>query len=110
MKHAYVDTANPRLSSYGQVVYRDAWPYYVPQGATVIQFQPVATMGKNFIKDHMHVETVVIQPGTKKLEAYAFENCPLLRKAIIPEETVVDANAFYGVHSEFKILRGVVKD
>ncbi len=110
VKHAYVDTANPRLSSYGQVVYRDAWPYYVPQGATVIQFQPVATMGKNFIKDHMHVETVVIQPGTKKLEAYAFENCPLLRKAIIPEETVVDANAFYGVHSEFKILRGVVKD
>ena len=110
VKHAYVDTANPRLSSYGQVVYRDAWPYYVPQGATVIKFQPVATMGKNFIKDHMHVETVVIQPGTKKLEAYAFENCPNLRMAIIPEETVVDANAFYGVHSEFKILRGVVKD
>ena len=110
MKRAYVDPANPHLSSYGQVVYRDSWPYYVPQAATVIQFQSVATMEKNFIKDHLHVETIVIQPGTKKLEAYAFENCPRLRKAIIPEETVVDANAFYGVHAEFEILRGVVKE
>ena len=110
VKHAFVDAANTHLSSYGQVVYRDSWPYYVPASATVIQFVPVSTMGKNFIKDHLHVETIVIQPGTKLLEAYAFENCPRLRKAYIPEETVVDANAFYGVHSEFEILRGVVKD
>ena len=110
VKHAFVDSGNPRLVGYGQVVYRDSWPYYVPQAATVIQFQPIATLGKNFIKDHARLETIVIQPGTKKIEAYAFENCPSLRKAIIPEETVVDANAFYGVHAEFKILRGVVKD
>jgi hypothetical protein len=104
VKHAFVDSANPRLVGYGQVVYRDNWPYYVPACATVIQFQPIATLGKNFIKDHAHLETVVIQSGTKKMEAYAFENCPNLRMAIIPEETLVDARAFDGVHPEFKIF------
>ena len=110
VKHAFVDSANPTLKSYGQVVYRDSQPYYIPAAATIIQFLPIHTFGKNFLKDHAHVETIVIQSGTHSLEAYAFENCPHLQKAYIPEETVVEANAFYGVHPQFKILRGIVKN
>ena len=110
MKHAYVDAANPSLKSYGQVVYRDSQPYYVPAAATIIQFLPIHTFGKNFLKDHSHVETIIIQPGTQSLEAYAFENCPRLLKAYIPEETIVDTKAFYGVHPQYQILRGIVKN
>lgn len=110
VKHAFVDSANSKLKSYGQVVYRDSQPYYIPAAATVIQFLPIHTFGKNSLKDHAHVETIVIQSGTKSLEAYAFENCPRLQKAYIPEETVVDAKAFYGVHPQFQILRGIVKN
>ena len=98
------------MDSYGQVVYRNSVPYYIPASASVIQFKPLATIGKNFIKDHKKVETIVFQPGTKNLEAYAIENCPNLRKAYIPEETVLSEKAFYGVHSGFQVVRGIVKD
>ena len=110
VKYAYVDKENKKMESYGQVVYRNDMPYYVPASAKTIQFKGIATFGKNFLAGHQHVQTVVIQPGTKTLEAYAFENCPNLQKAYIPEETKVDGNAFYKVHSSFKITRGIVKD
>lgn len=110
VRYAFVDTANKKMESYGQVVYRNSFTYYVPASATTVQFKDYATLGKNILKDHTKVETIVIQQGTKKLEAYAFENCPNLKRAYIPEETTVDANAFYGVHSDFKIIRGIVKN
>jgi len=110
IKHAFVDTANQHMESYGQVVYRYSFTYYVPASATIIQFKDYPTLGKNILKDHTKVETVVIQQGTKKLEAYAIENCPNLQKAYIPEKTIVDTNAFYGVHNNFKIIRGIVKN
>ena len=110
IKHAYVDPSNDKMDSYGQVVYRNSVPYYIPASASVIQFKPTGTIGKNFLKDHEKVETIVFQPGTKKLEAYAIENCPHLRKAYIPEETVLAENAFYGVHSSFQVVKGIVKD
>lgn len=110
IKYAFVDTSNQKMESYGQVVYRNAFTYYVPAAATIIQFKDYDTLGKNILKGHNKVETVVIQAGTKKLEAYAFEDCPNLQKAYIPKETIVDNNAFYGVHNNFKIIRGIVKN
>lgn len=110
VKYAYVETDNSKMESYGQVVYRNSLPYYVPASATLIQFKPTATLEKNFLNNHAKVETIVIQTGTKKMEAYAFEKCPNLRKAYIPEETTVDTNAFYDVHANFQIVRGIVKD
>ena len=109
VKYAYVDTNNPHMESYGQVVYRNSEPYYTPASATLIQFKNVAVMGKNFLKDHAKVETVVIQSGTQTLEAYAFENCTKLQKAYIPDATKVAENAFYGVHPNFQIARGILK-
>ena len=110
VKYAFVDTSNQKMESYGQVVYRNAFTYYVPAAATIIQFKDYDTLGKNILKGHNKVETVVIQAGTQKLEAYAFEDCPNLQKAYIPKETIVDNNAFYGVHNNFKIIRGIVKN
>ena len=110
VKYAFVDTSNQKMESYGQVVYRNAFTYYVPAAAAIIQFKDYDTLGKNILKGHNKVETVVIQAGTKKLEAYAFEDCPNLQKAYIPKETIVDNNAFYGVHNNFKIIRGIVKN
>ena len=110
VKYAFVDTSNQKMESYGQVVYRNAFTYYVPAAATIIQFKDYDTLGKNILKGHNKVETVVIQAGTKKLEAYAFEDCLNLQKAYIPKETIVDNNAFYGVHNNFKIIRGIVKN
>ena len=110
VKYAFVDTSNQKMDSYGQVVYRNAFTYYVPAAATIIQFKDYDTLGKNILKGHNKVETVVIQAGTQKLEAYAFEDCPNLQKAYIPKETIVDNNAFYGVHNNFKIIRGIVKN
>lgn len=109
VKYVYVDSSNPSMEGYGQVVYRNSMPYYVPTSATLIQLKPLPVVGKNFLKDHAKVETIVIQSGTKKLEAYAFENCPNLQKAYIPDDTQVDEKAFYGVHPDFKIVRGIVK-
>lgn len=110
VKYAYVDTENKQMESYGQVVYRKDIPCYIPASATLVQFKGIETFGKNFVKEHPKLETIVIQPGTKKIEAYAFEKCPELKMAYIPEETTVDANAFYDVHPTFKIIRGIVKD
>lgn len=110
MVRAYVEESNPKLEGYGQLVYRNSTAYYVPASASVIQCKDIATLEKNFLFDHPNVETVVIQPGTKKIEVYAFEKCPELKIAYIPEGTAVDANAFYHVHSTFKIVRGIVKD
>lgn len=110
VKHAYVDTSNKKMESYGQVVYRNSFTYYIPASATTIQIKDYATLGKNILKDHNKIENIVIQAETKKVEAYAFENCPNLKKAYIPEETMVDTNAFYGVHSSFKVIRGIVKN
>lgn len=109
VKYAHVDTNNPHMESYGQVVYRNSQPYYIPASATLIQFKNIAVMGKNFLKDHAKVETVVIQSGTQTLEAYAFENCTKLQKAYIPDATKVAENAFYGVHPNFQIARGILK-
>jgi len=110
VKYAYVDTNNPNMESYGQVVYRNSQPYYIPASATLIQFKGIPTMGKNVLKDHVKVKTVVILSGTRSLEAYAFENCPNLQKAYIPDVTNIDENAFYGVHPNFQIVRGIVKE
>lgn len=112
VKHAYVDTKNAKMSSYGQVVYRygASEPLYVPAAATAIQLKGVSTLGKNFLKDHAKVETVIITSGTKELEAYAIENCPNLKKAYVPKAAKIDSNAFAGVHSDFEIIRQDIKE
>lgn len=105
VKYAFVEAANTQMDSYSQVVYRNSFPYYIPASAILIQCKALHTLGKNFMKDHTKIETIIIQSGTQKVEAYAFENCPNLKKAYIPKETIVDNLAFDGVHKNFQIVR-----
>jgi hypothetical protein len=63
-------------------------------------------MGKNYVVNISGMEELIIAPGTKKLEAYAVENCPKLRRAYVPDDTEIDEKAFYSVHPDFEIVRG----
>ena len=110
VKYAYVDTKNASMSSYGQVVYRESTPYYIPAATTTLQLKGVSTLGKNFLANHAKVENLVISSGTKTLESYAIENCPNLRKVYVPEDAQVAEDAFYGVHSSFQIIRKNIKE
>ena len=105
VKHAYVDPDNPYIESYGQVIYRNSFTYYVPASAQIIQLKDFKNLEKNILTDLSKLETLVVQAGTNKIEAYAIENCPNLKKAYVPNKTTVDADAFYGVHSTFQIIR-----
>jgi hypothetical protein len=51
------------------------------------------------------LETLIVPAGTSKIEAFAIENCPNLRKAYVPSATTIEENAFSGVHSTFQIIR-----
>ena len=110
VKYAYVDTKNATMKSYGQVVYRESTPYYIPAAATTIQLKSISSLGKNFLANHPKVENLVVSSGTKTLESYAIENCPNLRKAYVPENAKLADDAFYGVHSTFQIIRKNIKE
>ena len=105
IKHAYVDPENGHMESYGQVIYRNSFTYYVPASAEIIELKPFKTLEKNILTKLSKLETLIVQSGTNKIEAYAIENCPNLKKVYIPVQTTVDPNAFYGVHSTFQIIR-----
>ena len=110
VKHAYVDPDNDQMESYGQVIYRNSFTYYVPASAHTIQLKAFSTLEKNILTNLSKLETLIVQSGTNKIEAYAIENCPNLKKAYVPAKTIVDTNAFYGVHSSFQVIRNTGKN
>ena len=106
VKHAYVDPDNAHgLESYGQVIYRNSFTYYVPASATIIQLKDFSKLEKNILTNLPKLETLIVPAGTSKIESYAIENCPNLRKAYVPSATTIEENAFAGVHSTFQIIR-----
>lgn len=106
----HIDENNKVLTEYAKAVYyKNGNNYslcYMPAAISIIECPPMEIIGKNFLASHDHVEEVIIAPGTKKLEAYAFERCPKLRIAYVPEETEIDSKAFYEVHPDLQIVRG----
>ena len=108
VERVHVDEKNTRLKTHCGVVYAksNSKLIYIPSGMPIVELLPVAVMEKNYVLNITGMEELIIAPGTKRLEAYAVENCPKLRRAYIPEDTEVDPNAFYGVHSDFEIVRG----
>ena len=64
------------------------------------------TIEKNTVYRHNGVEVAIVAPGTKNIEAWAFEQCPNLRVAYVPVGVEIADNAFAGVHPDFKIVRG----
>ena len=107
VEYAHVDPKNTEFRSYEGVVYQ-SWapvPVYIPAAMKRLVLMPMEKMEKNTIYNQQGLEELVIAEGTKTLEAWAVENCPNLKVAYIPEATVVDGNAFYSVHKDFKIIR-----
>ena len=104
----YVDEKNTRLKTHLGVVYQksNSKLIYIPSAMPVVELLPVETMGKNYVYNVSGMEELIIAPGTKRLDAYAVENCPKLRRAYVPEDTEIDPQAFYNVHPDFEIVRG----
>lgn len=105
-----VDPENTVFASYLGVVYRkngsDFQLTYIPAAMKCVELMPMETMYKNTVYEHNGVETLIIAPGTKKIEAWGVENCPNLKIAYVPEDTEIEEKAFTGVHPDFQIIRG----
>lgn len=97
------------MHSYAEVAYYKSGDgyniAYVPAAITRVEFPPVEVMGKNYFYVHNNVEELVFTKETKRLEAYAVENCPKLRVAYVPEGVEIEKDAFYNVASNFQIIR-----
>jgi hypothetical protein len=61
--------------------------------------------GKNAIYKVNGVEEIRFPEETAKLESFAVEQCQNLKVAYLPKDAEVSSNAFYNVHSDFKIER-----
>ena len=108
VEYIYVDPQHSQWRSHKGIVYShyDDYPLYIPLAMKVIELLPMETIGKNVVYNHNSVEEVVVAEGTKMIESWAFENCPSLKIAYVPEGVEIADNAFVGVHSEFQVIRG----
>ena len=110
VEYIHVDPENDYLASYLGAVYlksgSDYQLYVIPQAMKCLEMMPVETIYKNTVYRHNGMEVVIIPPGTKSIEDWAFEYCPNLKIAYIPDGVSVAKNAFSGVHPDFVIIRG----
>ncbi len=108
VERVYIDEKNTRLKTHCGVVYTksNSKLIYIPSAMPVVELLPIAVMEKNYVVNVSGMEELIIAPGTMRMEAYAVENCPKLRRAYVPEDTEIDPNAFYSVHPDFEIIRG----
>ena len=110
VENIHVDPANPALASYLGAVYRkngsELQLYVIPAGMKCLELMPTETIYKNMVCYQDNLEVVIIAPGTKKIEDWAFEQCPNLKIAYVPEGVEIAENAFADVHPDFQIVRG----
>ena len=107
VEYINVDPQHSQWRSHKGIVYShyDDYPLYIPLAMKVIELLPMETIGKNVVYNHNSVEEVVVAEGTKMIESWAFENCPSLKVAYVPEGVEIANNAFVGVHSDFQVIR-----
>lgn len=79
---------------------------YVPTQKKSLKLLPLPRLEKNTVVGCAELEEVYILPGTKVLEAYAFERCPKLRKVYLPEDCKVEEGAFAERSKEVELVRG----
>lgn len=110
LEYVYVDPENTVFESYLGAVYRkngsESQLTYIPGGMKCLELKPMETIYKNTVFEHKSVEVAIVAPGTKKIEAWGFEQCPNLKIAYVPEDTEIADNAFTAVHPDFQIVRG----
>ncbi len=108
VEYIHVDPQHPTLTSYKGVVYNigSDEPKYIPAAMKTIELLPMKSIGKNLIYGNNNVEVVVVAEGTSSIEPWAFEKCPNLKVAYVPEGVQIADNAFADVHPDFQIIRG----
>ena len=108
LEYIHIDSENQFLISYLGIAYRagDNFPYLIPAAMKCVELMPMETIYKNTVYYHKGVEVVIVPPGVKKIEAWAFEQCPNLKIAYVPEGVEISNSAFMSVHPDFKIIRG----
>ena len=106
VEEAHVDPENQALKSYKGVVYDkySTSPLYIPSAKLCVELIPSEVYGKETMTGHKNVLEVIFPTGTKKIEAWAVENCPNLLAAYVPVGTEVDEKAFTGCHADFDII------
>ncbi|MBE6292059.1 MAG: hypothetical protein E7091_06570 [Bacteroidales bacterium] len=107
----HVDENNPTLMGHKGIVYKrngdDPQLYYIPGGMSFIELLPMELVDKNTIYNHTSVEEIYFPEGTKRLESYAIENCPKLKRIYVPVNATIANNALYNVPKNVDIIRGV---
>lgn len=108
---AHVDEANPVLMSHKGVVYlrRAGNPqiHFIPSAMKSVELMKMDVVYKNTLYNLKQVEEIIFPEGTKRLEAYAIENCPRLKRVYVPTDCEVANNALYNVPSNVEIIRGL---
>ena len=98
LEEVVVDPRNNDFDSYKGVVYlraNDAYPYFIPAGIRRIELRPMKVMDKNVITMLDKLEEIVIADGTERIEDYAVENCPNLKRVYVPSSvTYISPDAF----------------
>ena len=104
---AYVSPENIYFESYTGVVYqkRNNQLHYIPAALKQMELLPSKVLDKNVVFEQPGLEEVIIPNGVEEISDYAFEKCPNLRIAHIPEGVKVAERAFWDVHPDFKIVR-----
>lgn len=110
LQAAYVDENNKTLMDHKGIVYKrngsSPLLYYIPGAMTFVELLPIEVVEKNTIYNHMNVEEIYFTEGTKRIESFAIENCPKLKRIYIPADAEIADNALYNIPNQVEIVRG----
>lgn len=108
LTHIYISPTNKHIESYKGIIYSkkdSSSPLYIPTRLKKIEFKPTEVFEKNVLTDHEYVEEIVFPAGTKKIDSYAIENCPKLKRVYLPIDAVIEKDALYRCPSDVEIIR-----
>ena len=110
LQAVYVDEKNESLMDHKGIVYQrnggNPLLYYIPGGMTFVELLPMEVVGKNTIYSHLSVEEIYFPEGTKRIESFAIENCPKLKRIYIPIDAEIAKDALYKMSNQVEIVRG----
>lgn len=110
LQAAYVDENNKTLMDHKGIVYKrnggSPLLYYIPGAMTFVELLPMEVVEKGLICNHMNVEEIYFPEGTKRIESFAIEKCPKLKRIYIPVDAEIAKDALYQISQPVDIVRG----
>ncbi len=108
LEEVQVDPQNTELESYKGVVYYKGqeYPYYVPSGIRRVELRAMETISKNTLYYLNQLEEIVVAEGTKRIEDYAIERCPNLKRVYVTSTvTYISPQAISECGNDYEIVR-----